>query len=162
MEGYPWKSTFGTCDLKRKLSSHQYCIAHSCHVYVTYVKTIASNLFFFHYVFEAYWIVYTLRAIELWPHQWHWPLIFKVIFLSKLYIKNGRVDWHGTIGMWVRYDSGPAVQPWTLISTMTWHWIYGNWVWIEFKLNIKFWNYIWEITSDITSMHGKTFESFIC
>ena len=58
------------------------------------------------------------------PTLWPWPLILTLDFqgqiLKRLYLRNGRADWHGTKGMWVdrMLDLSCDFKLWP----HTWHW----------------------------------------
>ena len=119
---------------------------------------------------------------------WPWPLTLNSdcqgqIF-RKLYLSNGRIAWHRAKGMsliqcWTHYANlnfdlnyNLTVNIW--IFTVKFLILWNGWAdWYE-KRDINRWtlpmtltldfenNCIWEITSDITLMHGKHFLSFIC
>ena len=74
--------------------------------------------------------------------------------LETVISRNGIADSHGTLWMWCRYDVGSPMQPWTLTSTLTWHWFlrsnlkmkpmgYG-WIewWLPYTTLTMAWSYI--------------------
>ena len=76
-------------------------------------------------------VMWINRILEPGPTVWPWAITLTLVFRGNFKKKNciagmvvkGWVDWHGMEGMWAGYDVGPTMQPWTLISTMTLHWI---------------------------------------
>ena len=73
------------------------------------------------------WVGPPLCDFEPWTHSWPWPWIFKVKFKKKkLYLRNGRVDWHETKGMRVKRMLNP------LCDHEFWYW--------SWTFKVKLWN----------------------